>query len=149
MYINTNLACTVKDEISPTDVSSFPPPTPMKKERYTPLRSMPPQTPALEHRQRGRRSGDDDEGISIESVSQHESKSRLEQDFDIIGHLGNGSFGTVYKCLSRLDGCMYAVKAAKRKAKGVADRDRMLKEVRPCWWLLNRQTTIDTHSFLF
>ena len=50
-------------------------------------------------------------------------------DFDIIGQLGNGSFGTVYKCLSRLDGCMYAVKAAKRKAKGVADRDRMLKEV--------------------
>ena len=31
--------------------------------------------------------------------------------------------------LSRLDGCMYAVKAAKRQAKGIADRDRMLKEV--------------------
>lgn len=26
---------------------------------------------------------------------------------------------------------MYAVKAAKRQAKGTADRDRMLKEVRP------------------
>lgn len=130
LYINTQLMCTVKDEISPTDVSSFPPATPMKKERYISVNSMPPQTPAMEHRQRGRRSGDDDEGILIESVTQHQSKSRLAEDFDIIGQLGNGSFGTVYKCLSRLDGCMYAVKAAKRKAKGVADRDRMLKEVR-------------------
>lgn len=56
-------------------------------------------------------------------------KSRFNEDFQIVGTLGNGSFGTVYKCLSRLDGCMYAVKAAKRKAKGIADRDRMLKEV--------------------
>ena len=81
----------------------------------------------MEHRQRGRRP-EEDQDIMIESSSA-KSKSRFEQDFDIIGQLGNGSFGTVYKCLSRLDGCMYAVKAAKRKAKGVADRDRMLKEV--------------------
>jgi hypothetical protein len=129
LYINTNLDCTVKDEISPTDVLSFPPPTPMKRGRstYTPLRTAPPQTPAMEHRQRGRRP-EEDQDIMIESSSA-KSKSRFEQDFDIIGQLGNGSFGTVYKCLSRLDGCMYAVKAAKRKAKGVADRDRMLKEV--------------------
>ena len=130
MYINTHLPCSTTDEISPTDVSSFPPATPMKKTRYNPLRSAPPQTPALDHRQRGRMLGDDEEDILIECSSQQESSSRFALDFDVIGQLGTGSFGTVFKCLSRLDGCMYAVKATKRKAKGVADRDRMLKEVR-------------------
>ena len=43
--------------------------------------------------------------------------------------LGDGSFGTVFKVLSQLDGRLYAVKAAKQKAKGIADRDRKLKEV--------------------
>lgn len=67
---------------------------------------------------------DDDSGCSLLP------KSRFYSDFDIIGQLGKGSFGTVYKVLSRLDGCMYAIKEAQRKAKGAADRDRMLKEVR-------------------
>jgi serine/threonine protein kinase len=55
--------------------------------------------------------------------------SRFYSDFDIISELGNGSFGNVYKVLSRLDGCMYAIKVAHRQAKGMADKDRMLKEV--------------------
>ena len=56
--------------------------------------------------------------------------SRFEQDFDIIGTLGSGYFGTVYKCLSRLDGCTYAIKAAKHRAKGDSERTRMLQEVK-------------------
>jgi hypothetical protein len=116
------------EEISPTDVLSFPPPpTPMKAARpmYTPLRNVPPQTPALERRARP---NDDDDQMNIITSASKQPKSRFNQDFDIIGTLGNGSFGTVYKCLSRIDGCLYAVKAAKRQAKGNADRDRMLKE---------------------
>jgi len=58
-----------------------------------------------------------------------EEKSRFMEDFEIIDTLGKGSFGTVFKCRSRLDKRLYAVKAAKRRAKGRADRDRMLKEV--------------------
>lgn len=55
--------------------------------------------------------------------------SRFSSDFEELSQLGTGSFGTVYECMSRLDGCMYAIKTAKRKAKGNADKSRMLKEV--------------------
>lgn len=102
------------DGVSPTDVQNFPhvPPTPIKQKKG------PPQPPYARPR----------------SNSPHErneqiTKSRFHGDFDIISELGKGSFGCVYKVLSRLDGCMYAIKAAHRQAKGRADRDRMLKEV--------------------
>lgn len=73
-----------------------------------------------------------DEQGRMDSVAHHfaNSNSRFHTDFDVIGELGRGSFGNVFKVLSRLDGCMYAVKKAHRQAKGEADRDRMLKEVR-------------------
>jgi tRNA A-37 threonylcarbamoyl transferase component Bud32 len=57
-------------------------------------------------------------------------RSRFYSDFEILGTLGHGSFGTVYKCRSRLDSREYAVKVAKRRAKGNADRDRIFREVR-------------------
>jgi wee1-like protein kinase len=43
--------------------------------------------------------------------------------------LGEGSFGTVYQVLSKLDGCIYACKVARRPAQGTADLNRMLREV--------------------
>jgi wee1-like protein kinase len=55
--------------------------------------------------------------------------SRFDNDFEIIGEIGRGSFGMVYKVTSRVDGCPYAVKMAKNAAKGRTERDRMLKEV--------------------
>jgi wee1-like protein kinase len=177
-----------KEDISPTDVLSFPflraspsntssvPPTPMKPvrrpavKRYTPIRRpLVPPTPLP--RTRKARSFDDDEmfvdetgrgeGTSIDYLNlspgdppsrpgsghghrqhhrhQHHRQlvvapppappSRFYSDFDVIGELGNGSFGNVFKVLSRLDGCMYAIKVAHRPAKGMADKDRMLKEV--------------------
>ena len=133
------------DEISPTDVSNFPdvfhfeekedknlvaPPTPRKAQRparYTPTRNATPHTPMVERRTVARRPREEQEQ---DEDTLSTTQSRFYQDFDIIGQLGTGSFGTVYKCLSKVDGCMYAVKAARRKAKGIADRDRMLKEVR-------------------
>jgi hypothetical protein len=133
------------DNISPTDVFSFfpgsaAPPTPVKAGRnggssYTPLRIMHAPTTPSRLRRRGQQHDDDDDDShlylpSSSEKQQQQIQSRFHTDFDVIGQLGDGSFGTVYKCLSRLDGCMYAVKAAKRKAKGQADRDRMLKEVR-------------------
>lgn len=159
------------DEISPTDVLSFPmmspstpfampPSTPTKQKqqprhyrdthaspnRYPPLRraALPPLTPMIDRSRRTPARSrsfdqDSDRGDNSDGSSQNNNnsqtqiqqapQSRFYSDFDIIGELGKGSFGCVYKVLSRLDGCMYAVKAAHRPAKGTADKDRMLKEV--------------------
>jgi hypothetical protein len=148
------------DGISPTDAMSFPlmrspgspssnvPPTPTKPrhyrrpqvKRYTPVRKNghPPNTPKPQRRARARSfdSDDDDDKkmspTSSSSPSNRQMQSRFHSDFDVIGELGTGSFGNVLKVLSRLDGCMYAIKVAHRPAKGNADKDRMLKEVRLC-----------------
>lgn len=135
---------------SPTDILSFPtPPTPVKVKRhskandtyYSTIRLQEPTTPSLERRGKvvghvdattphpGRSSLLQRETRHISQFTVVNSSSRFTNDFDVIGELGKGSFGCVYKVLSRLDGCMYAIKAAKRQAKGSSDRDRMLKEV--------------------
>lgn len=57
------------------------------------------------------------------------SFSRFAADFEVVGTLGNGSFGCVYKVRNRMDLRLYAIKAAKREARGKNDRDRMLQEV--------------------
>ena len=134
-----------EDDISPTDVMEFPlvqssiksnmPPTPSKPrhhrravKRYTPVRKPPPNTPLPERRAKGRSFDEDDNDNKDSSVSRS-SQSRFQSDFDVLGELGTGTFGSVLKVLSRLDGCMYAIKVAHRPAKGNADKDRMLKEV--------------------
>lgn len=111
---NLSLGWEYYDGVSPTDVQNFPhvPPTPIKQKRA------PPQPPYARPR-----------NSSSHEHNEQSTKSRFHGDFDIISELGKGSFGSVYKVLSRLDGCMYAIKAAHRQAKGRADRDRMLKEV--------------------
>lgn len=62
-------------------------------------------------------------------VQKSTSFSRFVADFEVVGTLGNGSFGCVYKVRNRMDRRMYAIKAAKREARGESDRDRMLQEV--------------------
>jgi hypothetical protein len=71
--------------------------------------------------------------------------SRFYSDFDTIAELGSGSFGKVFKVLSRLDGCFYAIKVAHRVAKGNADKDRMLKEVYALAALSDRADTATFH----
>jgi serine/threonine protein kinase len=75
---------------------------------------------------------DDDDRVSSSngSAQQYIPQSRFYSDFDVIEELGSGSFGNVFKVLSRLDGCMYAIKVAHRQAKGMLDKERMMKEVR-------------------
>lgn len=38
------------------------------------------------------------------------NKSRFEHDYEIVEVIGKGYFGTVYKCLNKVDGLYYAVK---------------------------------------
>eukprot|EP01132_Coremiostelium_polycephalum_P001145 gene1145-1452_t len=68
------------------------------------------------------------------------SKERIEFDIPPF-HLSNnsinsnrkrstkGSFGHVYKCRHRIDGCLYALKKTKKPMKGYKDRNIVLREV--------------------
>jgi tRNA A-37 threonylcarbamoyl transferase component Bud32 len=108
-----------------------PPPSPRRirhESSYTYAPS--PKTPRVPHKSHRRHLGHPSSKSSQDNDnSTQPPRSRFEDDFDILGTLGTGSFGTVYKCLSKLDGCTYAIKAAKRQARGALDKKRMLNEV--------------------
>lgn len=55
--------------------------------------------------------------------------SRYTQDFMEVEKLGSGSFGSVFKCINRLDGCIYALKKRHRPIKGSSFEKRALTEV--------------------
>jgi len=44
--------------------------------------------------------------------------SRYVEEFHQIAKLGDGEFGSVYKCVNRLDGCTYAIKKSKMPVAG-------------------------------
>lgn len=55
--------------------------------------------------------------------------NRLQQDFEIISKLGEGTFGEAFQVRSHLDGQLYAVKRAKEQYLGYKDREQKLQEV--------------------
>ena len=55
--------------------------------------------------------------------------SRYTQDFMEVEKLGSGHFGSVFKCINRLDGCIYALKKRPRPIKGTSFEKRALTEV--------------------
>lgn len=44
--------------------------------------------------------------------------SRYEKEFVELASIGVGEFGLVYKCLNRLDGCVYAIKKSIKPVAG-------------------------------
>ncbi|KAH6944818.1 hypothetical protein HPB50_005363 [Hyalomma asiaticum] len=56
-------------------------------------------------------------------------QSRYETEFLELAEVGNGEFGSVYKCLHRLDGCVYAIKKSRKPMRGTQDEKTALNEV--------------------
>ncbi|XP_070281167.1 wee1-like protein kinase 2 [Myotis yumanensis] len=55
--------------------------------------------------------------------------SRYEKEFMEVEKIGVGEFGTVYKCIKRLDGCVYAIKRSTDSFAELSNENLVLHEV--------------------
>ncbi|XP_069853475.1 wee1-like protein kinase 2 [Dipodomys merriami] len=97
----------------------------------------------LIHHSKGKRKTQGDlEGTSAEEGKEEQGRpakkslleeinmaSRYAKEFLEVEKLGVGAFGTVYKCIKRLDGCVYAIKYSTRTFSGLSNENLDLHEV--------------------
>ncbi|KAJ8315702.1 hypothetical protein KUTeg_007852 [Tegillarca granosa] len=67
---------------------------------------------------------------STKKIALHEiNTSRYNEEFHEVCKLGDGEFGSVHKCLHRLDGCTYAIKKSKTPVAGSVYERNAMNEV--------------------
>ncbi|KAG8189601.1 hypothetical protein JTE90_018957 [Oedothorax gibbosus] len=129
-----------KDKTGPRPVKPPPTPRPRSKLQYN---SCPSIGRLFSHGDSGLRQEHRTENPNqAQSISFRDSNSSLSSKYDstsdklyfhqcfqILDKLGSGSFGDVFKVKCKEDGKLYAVKRAKEKFAGIADRQRKLQEV--------------------
>ena len=84
--------------------------------------------------------------MPILDANEEVERSRYLEEFEESEQLGTGNFCATYKCRNRLDGKSYAIKRARKRMHGEADKKRMLREVFALSALVDVQNIVQYHT---